>query len=47
MKKDTVMMIGAYNGLVGRLLAQKGFNACYISGAAISGSTGLPDIGYE
>ena len=45
MTKDCVMMIGAYNGLVGRMLAAKGFNACYISGAAVSGSTGQPDIG--
>lgn len=45
MKKECVMSIGAFNGLVGRLLAQKGFKACYISGAAISGSTGQPDVG--
>ena len=40
------MMVGAFNGLVGRMLAKKGFNACYVSGAAVSASTGQPDIGY-
>ena len=45
MNKDCVMMVGAFNGLVGRMLAKKGFNACYVSGAAVSASTGQPDIG--
>ena len=45
MKKETIMTIGAYNGLVARLLASKGFKACYVSGAAISACTGQPDIG--
>jgi methylisocitrate lyase len=45
MNKDCVMMVGAFNGLVGRLLAKKGFNACYVSGAAVSASSGQPDIG--
>lgn len=45
MKKETIMTIGAFNGLVARLLAEKGFKACYVSGAAISASTGQPDIG--
>ena len=38
-------MVGAYNGLVARMVAQKGFKATYISGAAVSGSSGVPDIG--
>ena len=46
MNKDCLMMVGAFNGLVGRMLAKKGFNACYVSGAAVSASTGQPDIGY-
>jgi methylisocitrate lyase len=46
MKKETVMTIGAFNGLVGRLLAAKGFKSIYVSGAAISATTGQPDIGY-
>jgi len=45
MKKETLMTIGAFNGLVARLLAAKGFKACYVSGAAISACTGQPDIG--
>jgi methylisocitrate lyase len=45
MNKECVMTIGAFNGLVGRLLVSKGFKACYVSGAAVSASTGQPDIG--
>ena len=45
MNKESVMCIGAFNGLVGRLLAHKGFKACYVSGAAVSASSGQPDIG--
>jgi methylisocitrate lyase len=47
MNKECVMTIGAFNGLVGRLLVSKGFKACYVSGAAVSASTGQPDIGYK
>ena len=47
MNKDCIMMVGAFNGLVGRLLAKKGFNACYVSGAAVSASSGQPDIGFH
>lgn len=39
------MLPGAFNGQVGRLAADNGFKGCYISGAAVSGSHGLPDIG--
>jgi len=45
MSKECVMTIGAYNGLVGRILSQKGFKAGYVSGAAVSASSGQPDIG--
>jgi methylisocitrate lyase len=45
MSKESIMCIGAFNGLVGRLAAHKGFNACYVSGAAVSASSGQPDIG--
>jgi len=45
MKEEPVMMVGAFNGLVGRMLKSKGFKACYVSGAAITGSTGTPDLG--
>ena len=39
------MMPGAFNGLCGRLVRDQGFEAAYISGAAVSASVGVPDIG--
>jgi methylisocitrate lyase len=36
---------GAFNGLCARAVAQAGFQACYISGAATSVSAGVPDVG--
>ena len=45
LKTDCVSLPGAFNGQVGRLAADAGFEALYISGAAVSGSRGLPDIG--
>lgn len=45
MKKGCVMMPGSFNGLVGRIVADQGFQATYISGAAITASSGVPDIG--
>lgn len=36
---------GAFNGLVGRIAADKGFKAAYISGAGVTASAGVPDIG--
>jgi methylisocitrate lyase len=39
------MMPGAYNGLVARLAADHGYKALYISGAALTASSGVPDIG--
>lgn len=43
--KDAVILPGSFNGLTGRLVADQGFKATYISGAAVSASKGLPDIG--
>jgi len=40
-----VSVPGAFNGLVGRIVADKGFKAAYISGAAVTASAGVPDIG--
>ncbi len=37
---------GAYNPLVAMLIEQKGFDGVYISGAVMSNSLGLPDIGF-
>jgi len=36
---------GAFNGLVARAAREAGFDALYVSGAAVSASAGLPDIG--
>jgi len=36
---------GAFNALVARAVAQHGFGACYISGAATSVAAGVPDVG--
>jgi methylisocitrate lyase len=36
---------GAYNGLAALLAKRHGFEALYISGAAVSASMGLPDLG--
>lgn len=38
-------MVGAFNGLVGRAVAETGFDACYVSGACVCASAGQPDIG--
>ncbi len=45
MKQKCVMMPGSFNGLVGRLVSQNGFEATYISGAALTAGSGVPDIG--
>jgi len=45
MKKQCVMLPGAYNGMVARQAALNGFEGLYISGAAVTASTGVPDIG--
>ncbi len=36
---------GAFNGLVARLVAEAGFEGTYLSGAALSASLALPDLG--
>jgi methylisocitrate lyase len=36
---------GAFNGLVAREVARCGFKAAYVSGGALSASSGVPDIG--
>jgi len=40
-----VQMPGAYNGLAARQAAKAGFGALYLSGAAMSASMGLADLG--
>lgn len=36
---------GAFNPLSARLIAEKGFDGIYISGAVLANELGLPDIG--
>jgi methylisocitrate lyase len=45
MKKKCVMMPGSFNGLVGRMVSDMGFEATYLSGAAHTAARGVPDIG--
>jgi methylisocitrate lyase len=45
MKQRCVALPGAFNGLMGRAVADAGFEGTYISGAAVSASAGLPDVG--
>ena len=45
MQDQCVMMPGAFNGLVARQIASLGFEATYISGAALSAQKGVPDVG--
>lgn len=45
MNQRCVPMPGAFNALCARAIAQAGFEACYISGAATSVSAGVPDVG--
>jgi len=42
----TIQVPGAFNALVGRMIEQAGFDAAYLSGAALSaGHFALPDVG--
>jgi len=45
LQKECVATPGAFNGLCGRLIADHGFKTAYISGAAVTASAGVPDIG--
>jgi methylisocitrate lyase len=45
MDQSCVAMPGAFNALCARAIAQAGFGACYVSGAATSVSAGVPDVG--
>lgn len=42
---EIIQMPGAYNGLAARQAMKAGFKALYLSGAAMSASLGLPDVG--
>jgi len=45
MVKKGVVLPGAFNALTAKQIEKNGFEAVYISGAALSASAGLPDIG--
>jgi PEP phosphonomutase and related enzymes len=45
MNRGCIAVPGAFNGLCARAIAQAGFPACYISGAATSVAAGVPDVG--
>ena len=42
---EPIAMPGVFNALVGRMAERLGFRAMYLSGAALSASMGLPDVG--
>jgi len=42
---SAIQMPGAFNGLCGRIAAETGFRALYLSGGALSAAHGVPDIG--
>jgi methylisocitrate lyase len=43
--KQALAVPGVFNALVGRIAEELGFAAVYLSGAALSASAGLPDVG--
>jgi methylisocitrate lyase len=45
LKSSCLMLPGAFNGMTARLIAEKGYSGCYISGAALTADYGVPDIG--
>eukprot|EP00918_Siedleckia_nematoides_P080405 GHVU01176387.1.p1 GENE.GHVU01176387.1~~GHVU01176387.1.p1 ORF type:complete len:159 (-),score=14.35 GHVU01176387.1:14-490(-) len=45
MREQCVPLPGAYNGLVGRLVKDAGFEGFYVCGAAVAAAQGLPDVG--
>ncbi|CAI2377128.1 unnamed protein product [Moneuplotes crassus] len=45
MDTKSVMCPGAFNGLVGRIIASQGYESAYVSGGAITTASGVPDIG--
>jgi len=43
--KETLAMPGAFNAATALLIEETGFKAVYVSGAGLSNSCGLPDVG--
>jgi methylisocitrate lyase len=44
-ERQTIAVPGVFNALVARMAERLGFEALYLSGAALSATAGLPDIG--
>ncbi|HEU5119329.1 MAG TPA: methylisocitrate lyase [Isosphaeraceae bacterium] len=44
-REEILQIPGAHNGLAAAQARKAGFEACYLSGAAMSASMGLPDLG--
>src|SRR5262245_18799921 len=44
-ERQTIAVPGVFNALVARMAERLGFEALYLSGAALSAAAGLPDIG--
>ena len=44
-RKEAVLLPGAFNALSAKLAEKAGFKGVYISGAALSAGSGLPDLG--
>jgi len=45
MTDHCVALPGAFNGLVARAVARHGFEGTYVSGAAVTAASGVPDVG--
>lgn len=45
MRDHCVGLPGAFNGHIARIAAREGFEGLYVSGAAVTASAGVPDIG--
>ena len=43
--KRTVVLPGAFNALSAMQIERAGFDAVYVSGAALAAARGLPDLG--
>src|SRR5436190_5235980 len=44
-ERETIAIPGVFNALVARMAERMGFRAMYLSGAALSAATGVPDVG--
>jgi methylisocitrate lyase len=43
--KQTIMVPGVFNALLGKMAEEIGFSAIYLSGGALSAASGVPDVG--